>query len=66
MIPGLLHADVPHKPKDAGEEPTIPELIQSSGSFEHVWGQHGLRLDRLEQLKTVVLKLLFDALLKKQ
>jgi hypothetical protein len=66
QIPGLLHADAPEDPRDEKGRAHIPELIEPTGSFEHVWGKNGLRLDRLEQLRTVVLKLLFDALIQRQ
>jgi hypothetical protein len=64
QIPGLLHADASPLPRrGAGDEEfRPPEVVNPSGAFEAVWGNQGRRLDRLEQLRPILLQLLFEAL----
>jgi hypothetical protein len=62
QIPGLLHVDAPLSRPGEEERLSPPEIVNPSGAFESVWGHQGRRLARLEQLRPILLQLLFEAL----
>ncbi|MCR4279018.1 MAG: hypothetical protein NUV81_03930 [bacterium] len=68
QIPGLSHADRPLSPSDieGGHGAPMQNVDEMSGVFHGVWGDHGKRLDHLEQLKEILIQILFATLLNKQ
>lgn len=67
QIPGPLFADQPRVPEaGAHGEPRMPETVESTGTFESVWGKYGEKLESLGDLKSVLLRILFAALFEKK
>ena len=68
-IPGMIHSDQPTPRPETAPDSMATEatpIMNASGAFPEVWGEHGEQLDRLEQLKEVLIRILFAAVVEKQ
>lgn len=60
QIPGLLSADTPPPKHDENDPPALPPA--PTGTFQRVWRKNGVQLGSVNQLRTVALRTLADAL----